>query len=82
MSTDEDIKSIIKSKNVSIQLKINIIKRYLFDKTQQEVEMIEPNGQLSHLATFVANKVVTDNDLLNYFYACGKKYYNEKFNDK
>jgi len=79
---DEDIKNIIKLDidKTPISLKMYLVQQYLFDKKGVNVKLNQPSGQISHSATLMSGNLVTDGNLLDYFYFCSHKYYKNKFN--
>lgn len=83
MITNEEIKSNIfdsSDSSIPFETKYEIIKRFLFDKTNTEIDFNEPYGKPCMILTFQFAKLITDYDILEYMYFCSIKYFKRTSN--
>lgn len=74
---ENKIKEIINNQNPSVEEKCQLMLEYLFGKTGEHISCQTPWGNISILASQKAGIIIKDFDLLDYFFECSKKYYNE-----
>jgi hypothetical protein len=82
--TDDDIKSILALDQAQLQIniKLEIIKRFIKDKANEEVDLVIPSGQLSFIATAQAGRPIADIELCEYFFSVSYNYYKDLFKSK
>lgn len=74
---DEQIKELFtkEANAVSIIEKIEVIKRFILDKTNEKIEVVVPVGKVCLQATMYFQQIISDLKMLEYFYTTSMIYY-------